>query len=261
MVWAMMFSTKSTHLEKAKAAKVGHQTNSKRCFHKRRLSLPTMAYLFSATLAIYVFCLFLLKAWSSVTPCFVCSLSCFRKRRMHPSSLPKERTAPTSTKKPKSSLRKHLPTFEPWKKLLLFIESWLFNKDPYNGLWNNRHITGLSTFDLSARETSHTTGQHLHDSRALKRNKTRETTWRSHEKKWSKKLLCTLPRPLIRTRSELPPTRIALAFVSPIKSWEWSQGCWCRLTSTLRSVKVTPHRLICCFAMHQCRTSLQAYWL
>ena len=142
MVWAMMFSTKSTHLEKAKAAKVGHQTNSKRCFHKRRLSLPTMAYLFSATLAIYVFCLFLLKAWSSVTPCFVCSLSCFRKRRMHPSSLPKERTAPTSTKKPKSSLRKHLPTFEPWKKLLLFIESWLFNKDPYNGLWNNRHITG-----------------------------------------------------------------------------------------------------------------------
>ena len=58
-----------------------------------------MAYLFSATLAIYVFCLFLLKAWSSVTPCFVCSLSCFRKRRMHPSSLPKEKTAPTSTKK------------------------------------------------------------------------------------------------------------------------------------------------------------------
>ena len=138
-----------------------------------------------------------------------------------------------------------------------------FNSDPYIILVYNfdPYINGFSTFDLSARETSHTTGQHLHDSRALKRNKTRETTWRSHEKKWSKKLLCTLPRPSIRTRNELPPTRIALAFVSPIKSWKWSQGCWCRLTSTLRSVKVTPHRLICCFAMHQCRTSLQAYWL
>ena len=27
------------------------------------------------------------------------------------------------------------------KKLLLSIESWLLNRDPYNGVWNNPHIT------------------------------------------------------------------------------------------------------------------------
>ena len=26
---------------------------------------------------------------------------------------------------------------------LLSIESWLFNRDPYNGLWNNPHLTVL----------------------------------------------------------------------------------------------------------------------
>ena len=62
----------------------------------------------------------------------------------HASFQPSKRKNSTDydKKKPKSSLRKHLPTFEPWKKLLLSIESWLFNKDPYNGLWNNPHITG-----------------------------------------------------------------------------------------------------------------------
>ena len=28
------------------------------------------------------------------------------------------------------------------KKLLLSIESWLFNRDPYIGLWNNPYIIG-----------------------------------------------------------------------------------------------------------------------
>lgn len=127
--------------------------------------------------------------------------------------------------------------------------------------YNDPNISGFSTFDLSARETSHTTGQHLRDSRALSGIKLVRPHCDPMKKKWSKKLHCTLLRPSIRTRNELPPTRIALAFVSPIKFWKWSQGCWCRLTSTLRSVKVTPHRLICCFTMHQCWTSFQAYWL
>ena len=37
----------------------------------------------------------------------------------------------------------------PWKQMsheknpaLLSIESWLVNRDPYNGLWNNPYITG-----------------------------------------------------------------------------------------------------------------------
>ena len=34
-------------------------------------------------------------------------------------------------------------------------------------VYDNPYITGLSTFDLSARETSRTTDQHLGDSRAL----------------------------------------------------------------------------------------------
>ena len=37
-------------------------------------------------------------------------------------------------------------------------------------VYYNPHITGFSTFDLSARETSCTADQHLHDSRALQRN-------------------------------------------------------------------------------------------
>ena len=38
----------------------------------------------------------------------------------------------------------------------------------------NPHITGFSTFDLSARETSCTADQHLHDSRALQRNRSKK---------------------------------------------------------------------------------------
>ena len=103
------------------------------------------------------------------------------------------------------------------------MKSWLFNnRDPKIMVYNNPHITGFSTFDLSARETSHTTGQHLRDSRALSGIKLVRPHCDPMKKKWSKKLHCTLLRPSIRTRNELPPTRIALAFVSPIKFWKWS---------------------------------------
>ena len=40
----------------------------------------------------------------------------------------------------------YLLSFEPRKKtLLLSIESWLFNRDPSDGLWNNPHLIVYST--------------------------------------------------------------------------------------------------------------------